>query len=136
MSARALVRISNYMSKEKLRIFMNVFLSSQFRYCALVRILHSLTLYNRIDQLQERVLRLIYDDNDFPFRSISKTNNSPSRYPEIYYWNWPGWGCAWWCFHKEMSELFSQVNFSCNVHKDKKFCSYNLKVVLYGTKTL
>lgn len=85
MSARALVRISNYMSKEKLRIFMNVFLSSQFRYCALVRILHSLTLYNRIDQLQERVLRLIYDDNDFPFRSISKTNNSPSRYPEIYY---------------------------------------------------
>ena len=65
MSARTLVRISNYMSKEKLRIFMNAFLSSQFRYCALVRILHSLTLYNRIDQLQERVLRLIYDDNDF-----------------------------------------------------------------------
>ena len=35
-----------------------------------------------------------------------------------------------------MVPKFSQANFSYNVHKDKKLCSCNLKIVLYGTKTL
>lgn len=35
-----------------------------------------------------------------------------------------------------MVPKFSQVKFSYNVHKDKKLCSYNIKIVLYGTETL
>ena len=81
-----LVRILNYTSKEKLRMFINAFFNSQFGYCPLVWILRSQSLNNGIDQLQERALRLVYDDNAFSLREmLKKRNNSPSRYPETWH---------------------------------------------------
>ena len=43
----ALVRISNYMSKDKLRILMKSFIESQFSYCPLIWMFRSRTLNNR-----------------------------------------------------------------------------------------
>ena len=50
----ALTRVSNYTSKEKLRIFMNAFFASQFGYYSSVWMLYSRTLSNRINRLQEK----------------------------------------------------------------------------------
>ena len=57
---------SNYMAKEKLRIFMNAFFNSQFRSYPLVSMFHSQTLNNMKNKLQERALHLIYHDSS-PF---------------------------------------------------------------------
>ena len=44
----ALARISNYVSRDKLKLIMNTFVRSQFNYCPLLWMLHSRTLNNRI----------------------------------------------------------------------------------------
>ena len=59
----ALARISKYMDKDKLRTIMKAFITSQFGYCPLVWMYHSRKLNNRINKIQERALRLVYNDN-------------------------------------------------------------------------
>ena len=63
----ALARVSNYMSTHKLRIIMKAFIGSQFQYCPLVWMFHSMTINNRINKLHERVLRLLYKDDPYTF---------------------------------------------------------------------
>ena len=53
----ALLRVSKYMSNDKLRIVMNSFIISQFGYCPLVCMFHSRGLNNRINKIHERTLR-------------------------------------------------------------------------------
>ena len=55
----ALARISNLMSKDKLRILMKTFIESQFGHCPLIRMFHSRILNNHINRLHERALRLV-----------------------------------------------------------------------------
>ena len=52
------LRVSKYMSNDKLRIVMNSFIISQFGYCPLVRMFHSRGLNNRINKIHERTLSL------------------------------------------------------------------------------
>ena len=54
----ALGRIANYMPLEKRRIVMKTFIQSQFNYCPLIWMFHSRTIYNKINRLHERALRL------------------------------------------------------------------------------
>ena len=57
----ALVRISKYMNKDKLKLIMKAFITSQFNYAPLTWMFHSRTLNNKINKLHERALRLVYD---------------------------------------------------------------------------
>ena len=57
-----LARISKFISKKKLRVIMKAFITSQFSYCPLVWMCHSITLKNKQKKLHERALRLVYDD--------------------------------------------------------------------------
>ena len=59
----ALARVCNYMNKEKRRILMNAFITSQISYCPLVWMSHSRTMNNRINKTHEKALRLVYKDN-------------------------------------------------------------------------
>ena len=52
----AIARISNYMSKDKLRSIMKAFITSQFDYCPMVWKFHSRILNSRINKIQERAL--------------------------------------------------------------------------------
>ena len=72
----ALSRISKYMTKDKLRTIMDVFLSSQFAYCPLIWMFHNRTLNNRINKLQERALRLVHNDNTSSFYELLQKDNS------------------------------------------------------------
>ena len=58
----ALSRVAHYMSIEQRRIIMRAFISSQFGYCPLVWLFHSRRLNNRINNIHERALRLVYRD--------------------------------------------------------------------------
>ena len=66
----ALVRVSNFMSEEKLRILMNAFFTS------LVWMFHSRTLNCRINNLQERALQLVYNDSSSSFSELLKKDYS------------------------------------------------------------
>ena len=76
----ALARISNYMSKDKLRSIMKAFITSQFGYCPMVWMFHSRKLNSRINKIQERALRLVYNDKSSNFQQLLDKDKSVTIY--------------------------------------------------------
>ena len=58
----ALVRLAPFMNVDKKRMIMKAFIESQFGYCPLVWMFHSRSLNNKINRIQERALRITYND--------------------------------------------------------------------------
>ena len=54
---------------------MTSFILSQFGYCPLVWMFHSRQLNNRINNIHERALRLVYQDSQSSFDHLLKMNN-------------------------------------------------------------
>ena len=74
----ALARVTNYMELPKRRILMNAFFRPQFNYCPAVWMFHSPSLNNKINQLRECCLRIIYDDKHSNFEELLVKDNSVS----------------------------------------------------------
>ena len=66
----ALMRVSKYMSTEKLRLIMKTFIETQFDYCPLIWMFHSRKLNKRINRLHERALRVAYKNDDLTFQQL------------------------------------------------------------------
>ena len=58
------------MHQDKLRLLLKAFIESQFSYCSLIWMFHSRTLNNRINNLHERALRLVYNDHISSFEQL------------------------------------------------------------------
>ena len=58
----ALARIAKYLTTDKRKILLNSFITAQFNYCSLIGMCHSRTLNNKINRIQERTLRIVYND--------------------------------------------------------------------------
>ena len=72
----ALARISKYLSKDKLKILMKSFVTSQFNYCPLTWMFHNRTLNNKINKIHERALRVVYKDINLSFQDLLDLDNS------------------------------------------------------------
>ena len=59
---------------------MNAFIFSPFGYCPLVWMFHSRKLNNRINNIHERALTIIYRDYESTFQQLLKQNNSVAIY--------------------------------------------------------
>ena len=57
-----LARVAHYMNLAQRTLIMNIFILSQFGYCPLVWMFHSRKLNNRINNIHERSLRIVYRD--------------------------------------------------------------------------
>ena len=66
----ALARVTNYMELPKRHILMNAFFKAHFNYCPIVRMFRSRSLNNKINRLQERCLRIIYNDKCSSFEEL------------------------------------------------------------------
>ena len=66
----ALMRISKFMSEDKLRLIMKTFIESQFNYCPLLWMGHSRQVEKRINSLHERALRVVYKDENLNFEQL------------------------------------------------------------------
>ena len=66
----ALMRVSRYMSEEKLKLLMKTFIDSQFNYCPLIWMFHSRKMHHRINKLHERALRVVYKDDNLTFEQL------------------------------------------------------------------
>ena len=58
----ALHRTGSHMSLEKRKMLLRTFIESQFSYCPLIWMFHSMTLNNKINRLHEKALRIVYGD--------------------------------------------------------------------------
>ena len=65
-----LSRITNYMSLNKRRLLMKTFVESQFNYCALIWMFHSRRLNNKINNVHEKALRIVYSDYKSTFQEL------------------------------------------------------------------
>ena len=72
----ALMRISKYLSKDKLRLVMKTFIESQFNFCPLLWMCHSRTINRKINRLHERALRVVYTDKNSTFEELLDKDKS------------------------------------------------------------
>ena len=81
----ALARMTNYMELPEKCTLMNAFFKAQFNYCPVIWIFHSRSLNNKINRLQERCLRIIYNDKRSTFEELLTKDKSVSvRHNNIY----------------------------------------------------
>ena len=66
------------MNMQKRRRILKSFVTSQFRYCPLIQILHSRCPNNKINSIHERSLRITYQDHISTFQELSNKDNSVS----------------------------------------------------------
>ena len=76
----ALARMTNYMELPEKRTLMNAVFKAQFNYCPVIWIFHSRSLNNNINRLQERCLRIIYNDKRSTFEELLTKDKSISAY--------------------------------------------------------
>jgi hypothetical protein len=72
----ALMRVSKYLSWEKLRLLLKSFIESQFNYCPLIWMCHSRALNKKINKLHERALRQVYKDKSLTFEQMLEKDGS------------------------------------------------------------
>ena len=70
----ALARLKNYLASDQKNLQLNSVIKSQFTYCTLVWMFKSRDLNNTLNNIHERALRLIYDDQQEQFNSIFLLN--------------------------------------------------------------
>ena len=52
------------------------FIISQFNYCPLVWMFHGISLNNKINNIHERALRIVYQNKEFSFETLLKRDKS------------------------------------------------------------
>ena len=71
-----LARVSTYMSLNQRKEVQSAFILSQFGNCPLVWMFHSRKLNNRINKIQERSLRIVYQDYHSSFKELLEKDKS------------------------------------------------------------
>ena len=66
----------HFLSTRQLKVLMKSFIESQFNYCRLVWMFYSRRLKNRINNLHERALKIVYKDSELSFEELLKLDNS------------------------------------------------------------
>ena len=132
----ALSRVAHYMDISKRKVIMNAFINSQFGYCPLVWMCHSRKLNNRINKIQERGLRIVYDDVNSTYEELLTKDGTVTVHEKN--------------IQKLAIEMYRVIN-NCSpdimkdifqikekdIYKSKfPFKSNNVKTVNYGTHSL
>ena len=132
----ALARISSYMNLNKRKLIMKAFINSQFGYCPLVWINHSRNLNNRINRIQERAMRIVYNDRKSTSEELlekAKSVTVHSRNLQI---------LATELFKvsnglaPEITNNVFQINPSVYNLRNSEFKTENVNTVHYGTESL
>ena len=67
---------SMWVSLTKRRFLISSFFTSQLSYCPFIWVCHSRTFNKKINKLNERCLRIIYNDKKLSFKELSETDKS------------------------------------------------------------
>ena len=133
----AIARISSYLNKNKLRLILNAFFSSQFGYCPLAWMFHNRRCNNKINCLHERMLRIVHKGYKSSFAELLSEDKSLT----VHHRNVQKLAIEMYKVKNElclkiMLDLFKEVTHSYNV-RNRLICgSYKIKTVCYGTETI
>ena len=137
LKLHALVRISQFMYKDKLRVVMKAFIESQFGYCPLIWMHHSRTLNNKINKLHEPALRLDYKDHISTFEELLLQDGSFT----IHHRNLQKLATEMYKVKHNLSPIFMKFIFPIsnnpyNTRKYQDFKTHNIKTVFKGSETI
>ena len=79
----ALSTVSKYLSPNKNHILFKTFVTSPFNYCPSVWMCHSRTLNNRINNINHRTLRIVYQDKKSSFEELLQKDKSVCSYEKF-----------------------------------------------------
>ena len=116
---------------------MKPFIESQFAYCPLIWMFCQRSSNTRINHLHERVLRIVYDDNESTFEDLLKNDNSAS----FHHKNIRLLGIELYKVKNNlsthlMSEIFNLRNIDYNLRSQTDFKQGPVNTVNYGLKSL
>ena len=77
---KGLGRIRNRLNLSQAKILYNSFILSQFNYCCLVWMFCSKTLQNKINQIQKRALRIVYNEPNLNLDKLVELEKSTTIY--------------------------------------------------------
>ena len=137
LKLHALARVSLFMDQDKLRLLMKAFIESQFSYCSLIWMFQSRMLNNRINNLHERALRLVYKDNISTFTQLLQRDNSFSIHDR----NLQKLAIEMYKVINNLSpdfmhSLFPIMNNSYNLRRNPAFRIEKFHTTYYGSETL
>ena len=133
----ALGRLTRYLQFEKKRTLLKSFIESQFAYCPLTWMFCSRKNNNRINQLHERALRIVYGDDTSTFKELLKRDNSVC----IHHRNIQSLAIEMFKSQKELSpiimqEVFPKRDIKYNLRSQTDFKSSGTSTVHKGTESL
>ena len=132
----ALSRVSNFMNFRQRKVLMQAFIHSQFGYCPLVWMFHSRKLNNRINNIHERALRMVYKDFVSTFAELlSKDNSFTIHERNIQTLGIELYKVAIGLSPVIMSQVFP-LKENIRYPSENKFKTRNVISVRYGTDTL
>ena len=74
----ALARVSLFMDHDKLQLLMNNFIKSHVSYCLLIWMFHDRGLNSKVNKIQERALRIMYEGSHADYETLLKLDNALS----------------------------------------------------------
>ena len=132
----ALSRVSSFMNFTKRKVLMLAFINSQFGYCPLVWMFHSRKLNNRINNIHERALRIVYKDFASTFTELLGKDNSFTVHER----NIQTLGIELYKVVNGLSPVIMKQVFpvkdNTRYPSENKFQTRNVNSVRYGTDTL
>ena len=66
----ALIRLKSYLSFNAKRVLINSYIISNFNFCPLVWVFSTAKSLNKLESLQKRALRFLYDDYSVPYEGL------------------------------------------------------------------
>ena len=78
MQLNAIIRLQRFMGKEQKEALINSFIFSNFNYCPLVWHFCSCKSSQKIEKIQLRCLRIIYNDYSSDYQTLLKLSQKPS----------------------------------------------------------
>ena len=133
----ALARVSYYMSLQQKRRIMKAFITSQFGYCPLVWMFCSRNTNSRINRIDERSLRIVYNDFTSTFLELLEKDNSVS----IHYRNIQVLCTEIFKVKNNLSpdvmnNVFKFKKIEYNIRRKTTFESQNIRTEHFGIETL
>ena len=133
----ALTRVAQYMNLAQRISIIKAFICSQFGYCSLVWMLHSRKINNRVNNLHERALSVVYRDYNATFSELLSKNKSVT----IHQRNLQLLATEIFKTKNElnpkiMEEILTFKNVDYDLRNNTSLKIGNLKTVYYGTESL
>ena len=114
MEFKATARVSPYLGLRRRRTLVKAFIESQFMYCPLIWMFYQRSSSTaRINQLHERALKIVHNDNDSTFEGLLKKDNSVS----IHYKNIRLLGIELYKVKNKLFNSFQVWDFKCKKYR-------------------